>query len=378
MENEQNKSEEIVDEAIEGSTEELVEEAVAEEVTEAADEATEEAELEAAEEAAAAKSEDAENDAFEKPEEGEEEEQPAVSGNQLKYILEAALLANGEPLNIDALSGLFGKRNAPPKDEIRTALKELQADYEARGIELIEVASGFRMQVRHTMSPWLGKLWEERPPRYSRALMETLAIIAYRQPLTRGDIEEIRGVAVSTNIIRSLLDRSWIRPVGQRDVPGRPTLYATTKQFLDYFNLKRLEDLPPLAELAELDPVNVQLELGVPEGVEEQSDGVAPGATEPLVAQAEANDLPEEPASVTSLDEVREARAEDEDTEAESEAQSDVIVEEAEAVELSAEAEANDADEAAEEVAKEVSADAAEDAAEEEQPSATVVPINKS
>ena len=255
------------------------------------------------------------DDAFASSDEVDEEEAAPVEANQLKMIIEAALLASGEPLNLDALRALFGQRSAPPKEEMREAIKELQEDYEGRGVQLLEVASGFRIQVRETMSPWLSKLWEERPPRYSRALMETLAIIAYRQPLTRGDIEEIRGVAVSTNIIRSLLDRSWIRPVGQRDVPGRPTLYATTKQFLDYFGLKRLEDLPPLAELAELDPVNIQLELGVPPDTGEVEPGVAPGATEPLVSQAKENDLPDEPASVTSLDEVREAQESNESDE---------------------------------------------------------------
>ena len=173
---------------------------------------------------------------------------------QLKNIIEAALLASGEPLSLDALLALFGKHNEMSKDDVRAVIKDLQEEYEDRGIQLLEVASGYRIQVSDAMSPWLQKLWEGRPPRFSRALMETLAITAYRQPLTRGDIEDIRGVAVSTNIIRNLLDRGWLRPVGQRDVPGRPTLYATTKTFLDYFGLKKLEDLPPLADLQELDP----------------------------------------------------------------------------------------------------------------------------
>jgi len=225
---------------------------------------------------------------------------------QLKNIIEAALLASGEPLSLDSLVALFGKDNEMSKDDIRAVIKELQEEYEDRGIHLLEVASGYRIQVSDAMSPWLQKLWEGRPPRFSRALMETLAITAYRQPLTRGDIEDIRGVVVSTNIIRNLLDRGWLRPVGQRDVPGRPTLYATTKTFLDYFGLKKLEDLPPLADLQELDPLNVQLELNVP--VEERvlQEGVSPGAH--LLALAEVNELPEEPASVTSLDEKRKER----------------------------------------------------------------------
>ena len=227
---------------------------------------------------------------------------------QLKNIIEAALLASGEPLSLDSLLALFGKDNEMSKDDIRAVIKDLQEEYEDRGIHLREVASGYRVQVSDAMSPWLQKLWEGRPPRFSRALMETLAITAYRQPLTRGDIEDIRGVVVSTNIIRNLLDRGWLRPVGQRDVPGRPTLYATTKTFLDYFGLKKLEDLPPLADLQELDPVNVQLELNVP--VEERvlQEGISPGAH--LLAPAEVNELPEEPASVTSLDEKRKERDE--------------------------------------------------------------------
>jgi len=226
---------------------------------------------------------------------------------QLKNVIEAALLASGEPLSLDALVGLFGKDDEMPKDDIRAVIKELQEDYDDRGIRLIEVASGYRIQVSDAMSPWLQKLWEGRPPRFSRALMEVLAITAYRQPLTRGDIEDIRGVAVSTNIIRNLLDRGWLRPVGQRDVPGRPTLYATTKSFLDYFGLKRLEDLPPLADLQELDPVNVQLELSVPAEERVLIGGVSPGIK--LVGLAGINELPEEPASVTSLADRRKSKA---------------------------------------------------------------------
>ncbi len=234
-----------------------------------------------------------------------------MENKELKNVVEAALLASGEPLSVDSLCGLFGKDVEPPRDEIRVVIKELQEEYQDRGMRLIEVASGFRIQVAESMTPWLQKLWEGRPPRFSRALMETLAITAYRQPLTRGDIEEIRGVAVSTNIVRNLLDRGWIRPVGQRDVPGRPTLYATTKGFLDYFGLKKLEELPPLAELQELDPVNVQLELSVPAEEKVLPEGVAPGGAEPLVAIAEVNELPDEPASVTSLDDVRDAAADE-------------------------------------------------------------------
>ena len=175
------------------------------------------------------------------------------------------MLAAGNPLTIDQLRALFGEQDPPEKQDIRGILQELKEDYEGRGIEIREVASGFRIQVRQEMSQWLGKLWEERPPRYSRALMETLAIIAYRQPVTRGDVEEIRGVSVTTNIIRTLLERNWIKVVGHRDVPGKPAMFGSTREFLDYFSLKKLDDLPPLAELAEMDHVSVQLELGAPE-----------------------------------------------------------------------------------------------------------------
>jgi len=196
-----------------------------------------------------------------------------MESSQLKNIVEAALLAAGTPLTVGQLQALFGDSDGPEKSEIREVLKELQEDYEGRGIEIREVGSGFRVQVRDGMSPWLSKLWEERPPRYSRALMETLAIIAYRQPVTRGDIEEIRGVAVTSNIIRTLLEREWIKVVGHRDVPGKPAMFGTTRLFLDYFNLKKLDDLPPLAELAELEPMGVQLKL---DGTDIDNAGEAP------------------------------------------------------------------------------------------------------
>jgi segregation and condensation protein B len=198
------------------------------------------------------------------------ERRVAMESQQLKNILEAALLASGGPLTVEQLQALFGDRDGPEKTEIRDALKQLQEDYEGRGVQLKQVASGYRVQIRENMAQWLTKLWEERPPRYSRALMETLAIIAYRQPVTRGDVEDIRGVSVTTNIIRTLLERNWIKVVGHRDVPGKPAMFGTTREFLDYFDLKKLDDLPPLAELAELEPVGVQLEL---EESAENSDG---------------------------------------------------------------------------------------------------------
>jgi len=184
-----------------------------------------------------------------------------MEATEIKYFVEAALLAAGRPLNIDQLQGLFDGRMAPEKSEIRKAIEALNIEYEGRGIIVSEVASGFRMQVKATMADRLQKLWEERPPRYSRALFETLALVAYRQPITRGDIEDIRGVSVSSNIVRQLLERDWVRVVGHRDVPGRPAMFGTTKGFLDYFGLKKLDDLPPLADLSDWESLRVQLNL---------------------------------------------------------------------------------------------------------------------
>ena len=183
----------------------------------------------------------------------------------LVQILEGALLAAGEPLSVQRMALLFEENERPSKEEIRVAIKSVEERCEDRGYELVQVASGYRFQVRQDLAAWVGRLWQERPARYSRALMETLSLIAYRQPITRGEIEEIRGVAVSTNIIKTLLEREWVRVVGHRDVPGRPAMYATTRQFLDYFNLKSLDQLPPLAEIRELDNLSGELALEVPE-----------------------------------------------------------------------------------------------------------------
>ena len=178
-----------------------------------------------------------------------------VEPEKLKQIVEAALLAADEPLTVDQLAKLF-KPSEIDKDtiraDVRESLKELTGEAEGRGYELARVASGYRYQVRQELSQWISRLWEEKPPRYTRALLETLALVAYKQPVTRGDIEQVRGVSVSQNIMRTLLERGWIRVVGQREVPGRPSMYGTTKEFLDYFNLKSLDQLPPLAEIREL------------------------------------------------------------------------------------------------------------------------------
>lgn len=177
----------------------------------------------------------------------------------LKLILEAALLAAGEPVGLDRLQGLF-EDQPPSREALRAALQELSADYEGRGVELAEVASGFRIQVRSAFAPWAARLWEERAARYSRALLETLALIVYRQPITRGEIEDVRGVGVSSGIIKTLLDRGWIKALGYREAPGRPALYGTTRTFLDDFNLKSLSELPPLAALRDLDAIGAELE----------------------------------------------------------------------------------------------------------------------
>lgn len=169
----------------------------------------------------------------------------------LERILEAALQAAGRPLSLERMRELFDEEAAPSLEALRQALGRLAEDCRERAVELREVAGGWRLQVRNEYAPWVGRLWEERPQRYSRALLETLALIAYRQPVTRGEIEDVRGVAVSSQIIRTLVEREWVRVVGHREVPGRPALYATTRQFLDYFNLRSLAELPPLAELRE-------------------------------------------------------------------------------------------------------------------------------
>jgi segregation and condensation protein B len=179
----------------------------------------------------------------------------------LKPAIEAMLMASDQPLTIERLAKLLEEdTSAPPsRDQIREILVALQEEYAGRGVELMEVASGYRFQAKAAYAERVGRLWEERKPRYSRALLETLALIAYRQPITRGEIEHIRGVAVSSNIMRILLEREWVRVVGHRDVPGRPSVYATTKEFLDYFGMRSLEDLPPLAELTDIDHVSADL-----------------------------------------------------------------------------------------------------------------------
>ncbi|MDA3933268.1 MAG: SMC-Scp complex subunit ScpB [Gammaproteobacteria bacterium] len=185
----------------------------------------------------------------------------AMPPDKLRQIIEAALLAADQPMTIAQLGGMFNDDERPATSEFREALALLDESCRDRGVQLTEVASGFRLQVRAELQPWISRLWPERQRKYSRALLETLALIAYRQPITRAEIEDIRGVSVSTNIIRTLLERDWIRELGHRDVPGRPVLYGSTKGFLDHFNMKSLEELPSLAEIRDIETLEPELEL---------------------------------------------------------------------------------------------------------------------
>lgn len=226
--------------------------------------------------------------------------------NKVKMIVEGLLLAAGRPLTFDNIAQVFSEDEKPDKKELTEVMQSITVDCDDRGFELKEVASGYRFQVKQDLSEWVAKLWEERPPRYTRALLETLALITYRQPITRGDIEEIRGVGVSSNIIRTLLDREWVRIVGHRDVPGRPAMFATTKQFLDYFNMKSLQELPPLAEVRELDRGRQEFDsaddllnqriLELPEdAIDENSFESTADAAEELLAEELAVELSKKP-----------------------------------------------------------------------------------
>src|ERR1700743_1175297 len=213
----------------------------------------------------------------------------------LKNVIEASLLAAGRPLTLEELTNVFDERDGTIAEEVKSAIAALIEEYETRGLELLEVASGYGIQIRAAVAQPVSRLWQERPAKYSRALLETLALIAYRQPITRGEIEQIRGVAVNPNIIKTLHERNWIRVVGHRDVPGKPELLGTTRDFLDYFNLKKLDDLPTLAQLKELEDLRVQLSLPGAEAEvpAEAQDSMEPGVNPPLDAAAEF-DAPEE------------------------------------------------------------------------------------
>lgn len=225
--------------------------------------------------------------------------------NKVKMIVEGLLLAAGRPLTLENIGQVFAEDEMPDKSELQAVMAAIDESCNDRGFELKETASGFRFQVKQELSEWVGKLWEERPPRYTRALLETLALVAYRQPLTRGDIEEIRGVGVSSNIIRTLLDREWIRVVGHRDVPGRPAMFATTKQFLDYFNLKSLQELPALADIKDLAEKSEELDLedsladarvlDLPEDASDESAFVAQQSEAERLAEEAALELSKKP-----------------------------------------------------------------------------------
>ena len=207
---------------------------------------------------------------------------------ELAPLLEAFLLASGKPQSLERLFELFEEAERPEPPVFKKALEILRKSCDGRAFELREVASGYRLQIREKFSPWVGRLWEERPQRYSRAMLETMALIAYRQPITRGEIEDVRGVAVNSHIVKTLLEREWIRIVGYRDVPGKPAMFATTKVFLDHFNLKNLDDLPPLAELREME---TEPELDF-------DDAPVPASLQEL---ADATAEPEEPKDETSF-----------------------------------------------------------------------------
>jgi segregation and condensation protein B len=223
--------------------------------------------------------------------------------HRVKHIVESVLMAAGKPLSLDQLLEVFDDGETTlERDELRAALAALQEDYSERGIELVEVGSGFRIQVSQRMEPWVSRLTEEKPARYSRALLETLALVAYRQPITRGEIEDIRGVSVSSSIMKTLQEREWVRVIGHRDVPGRPAMYGTTRQFLDYFNLKGLDDLPTLMELRDFDTINAELDLTLP-GEKRPLDGAADGEVVDSAGSAEDQDgdMPVAPAVAVQI-----------------------------------------------------------------------------
>lgn len=232
------------------------------------------------------------------------ERQDKMNEQQLRNIVEGALLAAGKSLSFDDLQLLFEESARPDKGALKKAVDALGEDYAQRGIEIKETASGFRIQVRQQYAEWVSRLWEERPTRYSRALLETLALVAYRQPITRAEIEDVRGVSVSTSIIRTLQERDWIRVVGHRDVPGRPAMYGTTRTFLDYFGLKSLDELPTLAELRDIDSINVELDLKEQDG----DTSVPPRRDEQAVPEEEDEGMTVE---VAMADEADDESAED-------------------------------------------------------------------
>ena len=223
---------------------------------------------------------------------------------KLKNILEAVLLSADRPMKVPQLEALFEEdEDKPTRDEIRQGINELGEEYAERGFELKQVASGFRLQVKQDFAPWVGKLWEDKPARYTRALLETLSLITYRQPITRGEIEEVRGVSVSSNIIRTLLERDWIKVLGHKDVPGKPTLYGTTREFLDYFNLKSLDELPNLAEIKDIDQIYPELALEEAANAEQsESDPSDDASTEGSSSEVTEEQAADDQESVEALE----------------------------------------------------------------------------
>ncbi|WP_299591912.1 SMC-Scp complex subunit ScpB [uncultured Microbulbifer sp.] len=277
-----------------------------------------------------------------------------IAPELLRRIVEGALLAAAQPLSEDRLLSLIEEGERPEKSALREALEEIAESCAERGFELKQVASGWRYQVPEDLAPWVNKLWEEKPQKYSRATLETLAIIAYRQPITRGDIEEIRGVAVSSHIVRSLSERGWIKVVGQRDVPGKPSLYATTREFLDYFNLKSLEDLPTLAEIRDIESLNAALDLGEggapaePNDVTPDTDNEAPEAVE-ADTETTSGDVQEE-THTEAADEAVSGDQADAGEENDQQAVAEDYAEEAESPEIDVNLEAEHLDEATSDV----------------------------
>jgi segregation and condensation protein B len=220
-----------------------------------------------------------------------------MSDSYLKNVIEAALLAAGRPVPVSELAQMFDEHSRPTAKEMRAILEQLEADYEGRGVTIKETANGFRFQVRSEFAPEVSRLWPDRPKKYSRALLETLALIAYRQPITRAEIENVRGVSVNPEIVKTLMERNWVRVVGHRDVPGHPELLGTTAEFLDYFSLKSIEDLPPLAELKSLSDLNLQLPLPVAAGNGAGADAAAEAPADEMIDSAEVALVPKLDAS---------------------------------------------------------------------------------
>jgi segregation and condensation protein B len=310
-----------------------------------------------------------------------------MNESYIKNVVEAAMLAAGRPLQVAELAQLFDENSRPDVPTIRAALTSLEADYAGRGIEVKETATGFRIQVRRDMANEVSRLWPERPPKYTRALLETLALIAYRQPITRAEIEAVRGVAVNPNIVKTLLERNWVRVLGTRDVPGRPELLGTTKDFLDYFGLRSLEDLPPLADLKAMGDVNLQLDLSKDETPAAASTDAGSGSDAAAASAGagsedsrdavngehvagESNGAPDGAGVATASDEVEGAAvarasevtaAADTDSNVSDEARAEALLEAAEGAEV---ASAADADRADLDVAEGESAAAAESVAD--------------